>query len=381
MMGRGVRVWVHLGLFFLLLGGLEGLIVRIQLMQPQMRWLPGEAFLGALNVHATTLVLLALVPLQLASGFALLHRRFEPAAWTVRTLGGGAWTFAIGALALHAVMGLGLVEDGLAGLPAPPWLGDPAAAGATPLRGASAAFAASVALLCLAHVLGSTALLGAALHGLRRGPRGLSALLVVAGLTWVPLFLAVVLGVAARLLGADLGLERPLWWAVFDHLELPRAWALVLPAPGLAAVALRRHPSVSGLFGAVALVMFAGAAVAGDTGPGYAAVLALHLVFMGALLFAVFAGLYEAWPELTGGQPRAAVVRVHFALVTLSVVAMLVALSSLGSNGAPRRLATVPVVPELEVAHLLASLAAFALGGAVLGGVMLGLWQAPRNSE
>jgi hypothetical protein len=57
---------------------------------------------------------------------------------------------------------------------------------------------------------------------------------------------------------------------------------------------------------------------------------------------------------------------------------MLVPLFWLGAHAAPRRVAAVPAGPVFEAGHLLASLAAFALGGAVFGGFALVLGAAPR---
>lgn len=51
---------------FFLIGGLEALIIRVQLMSPDMQFVTGTAYNGLFTMHATTMIFLAIMPLSAA---------------------------------------------------------------------------------------------------------------------------------------------------------------------------------------------------------------------------------------------------------------------------------------------------------------------------
>ena len=60
---RIAAVYGAAGLFFLLVGGLEALLFRIQLAMPNATVMGGETFNGLVTMHATTMVFLAVMPM------------------------------------------------------------------------------------------------------------------------------------------------------------------------------------------------------------------------------------------------------------------------------------------------------------------------------
>src|SRR5690554_6654392 len=53
------------GAFFFALGGLEAILMRIQLMFPEATFLPAQTFNELLTMHGTTMIFLAAMPLLL----------------------------------------------------------------------------------------------------------------------------------------------------------------------------------------------------------------------------------------------------------------------------------------------------------------------------
>jgi cytochrome c oxidase subunit 1 len=55
-------LYLFSGFFFFLVGGLEALLIRIQLMKPEMEFLVGDAYNQVLTMHGTTMIFLAAMP-------------------------------------------------------------------------------------------------------------------------------------------------------------------------------------------------------------------------------------------------------------------------------------------------------------------------------
>lgn len=53
------------GIFFFLVGGIEALLIRVQLMFPEMSFLPAQTFNEMITMHGTTMIFLAAMPLVL----------------------------------------------------------------------------------------------------------------------------------------------------------------------------------------------------------------------------------------------------------------------------------------------------------------------------
>jgi len=69
---------------FFLVGGLEALVVRLQLAQPNGRLVGAELYNQLFTMHATTMVFLALMPLSRASSTTSCRFRSARATWRFR---------------------------------------------------------------------------------------------------------------------------------------------------------------------------------------------------------------------------------------------------------------------------------------------------------
>jgi len=91
------------GLFYLLVGGLEALLFRIQLAVPDNDFLSGEQFNGLVTMHATTMVFLAVMPI-----IAAISNYFVPLMIGARDVAFprmnafSFWTFLFGSLLLNS---------------------------------------------------------------------------------------------------------------------------------------------------------------------------------------------------------------------------------------------------------------------------------------
>ena len=91
------------GLFYLLVGGLEALLFRIQLAVPDNDFLTGEQFNGLVTMHATTMVFLAVMPI-----IAAISNYFIPLMIGARDVAFprmnafSFWTFLFGSLLLNS---------------------------------------------------------------------------------------------------------------------------------------------------------------------------------------------------------------------------------------------------------------------------------------
>ena len=59
--------------FFLLIGGLEALILRIQLSQPDNNFLTAAEYNAMFTMHGTTMIFLAIMPISAAFFLSLIH--------------------------------------------------------------------------------------------------------------------------------------------------------------------------------------------------------------------------------------------------------------------------------------------------------------------
>ncbi len=381
------RRYTALGGVSLLLGGLEALALRVQLMQPGMAWFEGAAFPGLLLLHAFTMVLLALVPLQLALVFFWMPRACgldAPGGAGLATA--GFWLHLAGAVVTHVVVIAGVTLGwGSEALPAPIWLGGLDASGIPPFH-LRDPLVPGLLLVSLGIASASASVLLTVRPGAGRSPLAVTA--VATALLWLPVFATTAASLAGAI-GRDLsglaqGVGHPHWWRVFALFEMPGAWGLVLPSLGVAVHAVRPpggragEPPVVG-FAVFGVLLFGLAGVAGLLGVrGYGQVHRLHLLFFAASLFALFAGYYRAWPGIAGREPDPRLGRTHLLLQILGALGMLVPMAWLAVQGAPRRIPVVPPGMASELAHMTVSLAAFALGGAALGGIAV-LLRAPRR--
>ncbi|WP_424019244.1 cbb3-type cytochrome c oxidase subunit I [Halorientalis pallida] len=85
-----------------------------------------------------------------------------------------------------------------------------------------------------------------------------------------------------------------------------------------------------------------------------------HLVLVGTVVFALFAGSYYWFPLITGRHYDERLARTHFLLTAVGALVLLLPLLALGVAGLPRRSATYP--PELVPVQALATLGGYVVG-------------------
>jgi len=100
------------GGFFFLIGGLEAILIRIQLIAPEMNFLPAHTFNELLTMHGTTMIFFAAMPLIFAFMNAVLPLQIgarDVAFPFVNAL--GFWLFFFGGLMLNISWLIGAVPD------------------------------------------------------------------------------------------------------------------------------------------------------------------------------------------------------------------------------------------------------------------------------
>ncbi len=100
------------GGFFFLVGGFEALLIRIQLMFPEMGFIPAHTFNEFITMHGTTMIFFAAMPLIFAFMNAIVPLQIgarDVAFPFVNAL--GFWLFFLGGILLNASWLLGAVPD------------------------------------------------------------------------------------------------------------------------------------------------------------------------------------------------------------------------------------------------------------------------------
>ncbi len=100
------------GLFFFLIGGLEAIVIRIQLMKPMNDVVSGDTFNELLTMHGTTMIFLAAMPLLFALMNAVIPLQIGARDVAFPFLNSlGFWTFFFGGLLLNLSWFAGSVPD------------------------------------------------------------------------------------------------------------------------------------------------------------------------------------------------------------------------------------------------------------------------------
>ena len=100
------------GGFFFLIGGLEAVLIRLQLMFPELSWVPAHTFNELITMHGTTMIFFAAMPLIFALMNAVLPLQIgarDVAFPFVNAL--GFWLFFFGGLMLNISWLFGTVPD------------------------------------------------------------------------------------------------------------------------------------------------------------------------------------------------------------------------------------------------------------------------------
>jgi len=100
------------GLFFFLIGGLEAVIIRIQLLKPMNDVVAGDTFNELITMHGTTMIFLAAMPLLFALMNAVIPLQIGARDVAFPFLNSlGFWTFFFGGLLLNLSWFAGAVPD------------------------------------------------------------------------------------------------------------------------------------------------------------------------------------------------------------------------------------------------------------------------------
>ncbi|QMV45077.1 cytochrome c oxidase subunit I [Cohnella cholangitidis] len=100
------------GLFFFLIGGLEAIIIRVQLMKPMNDVVAGDTFNELITMHGTTMIFLAAMPLLFALMNAVIPLQIGARDVAFPFLNSlGFWTFFFGGLLLNLSWFAGTVPD------------------------------------------------------------------------------------------------------------------------------------------------------------------------------------------------------------------------------------------------------------------------------
>ncbi|TVY01466.1 cytochrome c oxidase subunit I [Cohnella terricola] len=100
------------GLFFFLIGGLEAIIIRIQLIKPMNDVVSGSTFNELITMHGTTMIFLAAMPLLFALMNAIIPLQIGARDVAFPFLNSlGFWTFFLGGLLLNLSWFAGTVPD------------------------------------------------------------------------------------------------------------------------------------------------------------------------------------------------------------------------------------------------------------------------------
>jgi cytochrome c oxidase subunit 1 len=86
----------------------------------------------------------------------------------------------------------------------------------------------------------------------------------------------------------------------------------------------------------------------------------LHFVLFGGSVFAIYAGIYNWWPKITGRMLDERLGRIHFAITYIAFFFTFFPMHIAGILGMPRRVAVY--APEFQGINVLVSLSAFVLG-------------------
>lgn len=100
------------GLFFFLIGGLEAVIIRVQLLKPMNDVVAGDTFNELITMHGTTMIFLAAMPLLFAVMNAVIPLQIGARDVAFPFLNSlGFWTFFFGGLLLNLSWFAGAVPD------------------------------------------------------------------------------------------------------------------------------------------------------------------------------------------------------------------------------------------------------------------------------
>jgi cytochrome c oxidase subunit 1 len=106
------KLYLFSGLLFFVIGGLEALLIRIQLMKPMNDFVDGQTFNELITMHGTTMIFLAAMPLVFALMNAVVPLQIgarDVAFPFVNAL--GFWTFFFGGLLVNVSWLFGEVPD------------------------------------------------------------------------------------------------------------------------------------------------------------------------------------------------------------------------------------------------------------------------------
>ena len=229
------------GFLYLLLGGIEAILFRIQLIKPDNDFMGGDTYNGLVTMHATTMVFLAIMPMT--AGFANFLIPLVIGARDVafpRLNAWSWWTFLLGSLVLNASFLFG-------GPPAAGWTGYAPLTGAQYNGSGIDFWWAGLAMLSASSLAASVNFIVTILN--LRAP-GMTLLRVpvvgwmmlviqfLLALSFPPVTVGLILLAFDRMFGTvfyqvSMGGDPHLWQHLFWIFGHPEVYVLILPAMGI----------------------------------------------------------------------------------------------------------------------------------------------------
>lgn len=229
-------------LFFLVVGGFEAFLIRLQLSVPDNTFLDGETYNGIVTMHATTMIFLSVMPLTAAFANYLLPLQIGARDVAFPRLNAFSWwTFLVGAIILNASFFIG------AGAPSAGWFGYAPLTGAEFAHSGVDFWLTGLTALAISSMVAGTNFIVTVLN-MRAPGMTLMRMPVLAWMIFIIQFLLafsfppIVVGLI--LLGFDrffgtvfyetsMGGDPQLWQHLFWLFGHPEVYVLILPSMGM----------------------------------------------------------------------------------------------------------------------------------------------------
>src|SRR5437660_950201 len=327
-------MYVVTGLVFLVIGGIEASLMRLQLAWPGLTLVPADTFNRLFTLHGTTMVFLVGIPIVFGFGNYLVPLMIGARDLAFPRLNAfGFWILLFGGVLLYFSF---LGGDGLYGAGSAPAVGwfayAPLSERAFTPGNATDYWNLSVLITGFGTI--ATAINLIATIATMRAP----------GMTLGTLnsFFAA----STMLVGVPTGVK------IFNWLATLYGGKLRFQTPMLFCCAFLFQFLCAGLTG----IMLAVAPFDWQLTDSYFVVAHFHFVLIGGLIFTIFAALYYWFPKATGRMLSERLGKWHFWLLTVGFNLTFVTMHLQGVLGMPRRIYTYPADRGWDILNLVTTL-------------------------
>jgi heme/copper-type cytochrome/quinol oxidase subunit 1 len=380
--------------FFFIVGGIEALLMRVQLGAPNNTFLSPDVYNQMFTMHATTMIFLAIMPLNVGFGNYVVPIMIGARDMAFPRLNAlSIWLFIFGGLMLYSSFILG-------GAPGAGWFSyAPLSEKAfSPTHGVDY-WVIGLTLAGVASIAGGVNFIVTIIN-MRAPGMTFNRMPLFVWMTLVTSFLLVFafpsLTVAQvqllfdRNFGThfflpDQGGDPLLWQHLFWFFGHPEVYILILPAMGIISEVLptfSRKPifgyafvAYSGVaIGFVAMFIIGGISGITLASPPidlqqtdtYYVVAHIHYVLFGGSIFGLFAAAFYWFPKITGRMLNDGLGKLQFWLMLISFNITFFPMHILGTEGMPRRYYTYEASMGWDFWNLLETIGAFAMAFSVL---------------